>query len=272
MENSRHNAIAVFDSGLGGLTVLKSLLHHFPNENFIYLGDTARLPYGAKSFETIRKYTEQNLNFLSKFPIKAIVIACNSASSTYPENEFNKLPVFTVIKPGAEQALAKTQGHIGVLGTRATITANIYEKTLLELAARKGKTVQVTSVAAPLFVPLVEEGWIDDPITNLIAYRYAQPLIQQKVDSVIMGCTHYPILINTLKKVFGSSVELIDSGQSIAIKLTEAFDQQLIIPEQYSATRTIRILVTDYSEHFKNMVKSLIHPFQPSSIEVVDLK
>lgn len=266
-------AIAVFDSGLGGLTVLKVLLDKFPNEDFIYLGDTARLPYGAKSSDTIRKYTEQNLKFLSKYDIKLIVIACNSASSTYPKSHFGSIPVLTVIKPGAERAVQDTVGRIGVFGTRATIKSNVYKNSVIELAKKINKEVDVFSVAAPLFVPIVEEGWIDDPITNLIAFRYSQELLQHKVDTVIMGCTHYPVLKNSFRKIFGNQVKLIDSGEAIAAEISKIFNSGTVHRNENTDQndRIIKILVSDFSEQFEKMTRMLLSPYQPTSIETVDI-
>ncbi|MGZ5279028.1 MAG: glutamate racemase [Pseudobdellovibrionaceae bacterium] len=182
--------IGVFDSGVGGLTVLKELAAHFPNEEFLYLGDTARLPYGTKSPETIRQYSEQILNFLTARKVDALIIACNTASSQVPEKEWLSLPVFNVIEPGAEFAVASSENkHIGVLGTRALVASGAYQKEILKLSP----DAQVFAQSCPLFVPLAEEGWLEDPITNLIAYRYLHPLLESKIDTLILGCTHYPL-------------------------------------------------------------------------------
>lgn len=229
--------IGVFDSGLGGLTVLQHLVQVFPDVDFLYLGDTARLPYGTKSPETIRQYGEQVLQYLKSQNVAAAVIACNSASSQFPESEWQGLPLFTVIEPGSQSAVkASSSGRIGVIGTRATITSGLYEKTLKRLRP----DCQVFSVAAPLLVPLAEENWVDDPVTNIIAFRYLQSLLSASIDTLILGCTHYPLLRTALQKVVGSSVTLIESGPAVAAGMTE-FCQQLA----KSSQRTVEIGLTD---------------------------
>lgn len=212
--------IGVFDSGIGGLTVLKELALQFPHESFLYLGDTARLPYGSKSAHTIRKYSEQNIAFLKKQDVKAIVIACNTASTQVPESEFDGLPVYNVISPGSQRALeVSSSKRIGVLGTRATINSQAYTTRIKELDPQ----AQVFDQACPLFVPLAEEGWDSDPVTNLIVFRYLSQLLQHHIDTLILGCTHYPILKNSIARVTGSSIELVDSGEAIARWLERDF-------------------------------------------------
>ncbi|GIL17883.1 MAG: glutamate racemase [Oligoflexia bacterium] len=265
-----NSPIGVFDSGVGGLTVLKVLAEHFPSESFLYLGDTARLPYGSKSPETIRKYSEQNIRFLIQQGVKAVVIACNSASSQIVEKDFDKVPVFTVIEPGAKAALHTSEGTIGVLGTRATIASGLYEKTLLRLSSAEGRSIQIFSQACPLFVPLAEEGWVDDPITNLIAYRYCQPLAQKGVDTLILGCTHYPILKSSIQKAVGGGVALIDSGSAITLQLKEEFSLGHLSASSSSGQR-IDIRTTDISPQFEAMVHQLMSPLMIHSLEVVTL-
>jgi glutamate racemase len=246
--------IGVFDSGIGGITVLRALARKFPEENFVYLGDTARLPYGAKSPTTIRKYTEQNLKFLMTKNVKAMVIACNSASTQWSEPLFENTPVFNVIQPGARAALARSSElRIGVLGTRATIESKSYELALKSL----NPDVQVFSQASPLLVHLAEEGWIDDPVTNLIVYRYLQPLLSQRIDTLILGCTHYPILQNSIQRVTGQQVELVDSGEALAEDLEQAFVAGRIKRSE-NPTRSISFYCTDNAETFATLARRLL--------------
>ncbi|MFN7454057.1 MAG: glutamate racemase [Pseudobdellovibrionaceae bacterium] len=259
--------IGVFDSGIGGLTVLKALALAFPHESFIYLGDTARLPYGSKSPQTIRNYSEQIMNFLIGHQVKAIVIACNSASSQVSENFYQSIPVYNVIFPGAKAALtASSSKKIGVLGTRATIQSQSYEKALQIL-----EPCEVFSQACPLFVPLAEEGWIEDPVTNLIAFRYCQSLLSHQVDTVILGCTHYPLLKSSLRRVFGSQVALVDSGDALVDILTEDFNSGKL-QKNTQEPRKVEILVTDFSSHFVSLAQQILLPLEPDSFAVTDLK
>lgn len=211
--------IGVFDSGVGGLTVLKQLCQTFPAQSWIYLGDTARLPYGTKSGVTIRTYTEENLQFLSQFKCQAFIIACNSASTQFPENSFNGLPVFKVIQPGAISALRETRnGKIGIIGTKATVNSRVYERELRAM----GFEGEVVAQACPLFVPLVEEGLFHDPATDLIIDRYLRPMKEEGIDTLIMGCTHYPLLQQALRNYFGPSVTLVSSERELTSQLRAA--------------------------------------------------
>lgn len=218
--------IGFFDSGLGGLTVLASIRARFPAENFVYLGDTARLPYGTKSAETIRRYTEQCIRALLKFDVKAIVVACNSASTAIlnlrktERHVLTSVPLYNVIEPGAAVAVQTSASkRIGVLGTRATIQSNAYALAIQAL----DQTAIVFQQPAPLLVPLVEEGWEADPLTNLVIYRYLAPLLSQRIDTLILGCTHYPALRVGLAKVAGSGVQLVDSAFAIGDALANDF-------------------------------------------------
>lgn len=255
--------IGVFDSGVGGLTVLKELALHFSQCNFIYLGDTARLPYGTKSAETIRAYSEQILNFLAARKVDALVIACNTASSQVSEKNWHGIPVFNVIDPGAKLAVSTSQIHrIGVLGTRALVNSQAYTTAIQKVSS----DTEVFSQACPLFVPLAEEGWIDDPITNLIAYRYVQPLIAQKIDTLILGCTHYPLLKTAIQKVCGNAVTLIDSGKAIAEEIEIYFTTNKI---NFRATEAgqVDLLVTDLSAHTRDLAQQILQPVKIHSFE-----
>ncbi|MCH2535505.1 MAG: glutamate racemase [Bdellovibrionales bacterium] len=255
-------AIGVFDSGLGGLTVLKSLMSALPNEDFVYLGDTARLPYGAKSPQTIQLYLKQNIEFLKNYNVKAIVVACNSASSVLKQESFTELPVWGVIEPGAMAALRATKNKkVAVIGTRATISQASY----VEALQRLDKNIEVFQQACPLFVPIVEEGLYDDPLTNLIVYRYLNPLRTVDVDTLILGCTHYPLLKTPIKKVL-PFVELIDSSKVIAEQLKAHFPQT-----EMEHTQKVEILCTDNTAQFQAMVNLVIGGDNFMAIQKVDI-
>lgn len=247
--------IGVFDSGIGGITVLRELVKAFPYESFIYLGDTARLPYGSKSAETVRKYSVQNMNYLVSRDVKALVVACNTASTQVNEKNFLERPVYNVIDPGSALACTETKNKkIAVLGTRATIAAGSYTKKILQLMP----DAEVLTQACPLFVPLAEEAWYEDPVTNLIAYRYLQHLKQSEVDTVVLGCTHYPLLKNSIRRVFGNYVSLIDSGEAIAKELSNDFKNSVLAQADPTDTPQLKVLLTDFSDHFENLANELL--------------
>lgn len=205
-------AIGVFDSGIGGLTVYQALKDKMPDEKVVYLGDTARLPYGTKSAETIIRYSEENAAFLMGKKVKIIVIACNSSSSYALPHLQNKLdiPVIGVINPGAEAAVKGDAQKIGIIGTTATINSRAYEKTI----SRLKHGLKIVSRDCPLFVPLVEEGWLDHPVTRLVIGEYLLPLKNQGIEKLVLGCTHYPVLKKAIAEVIGAGIELIDSAQT----------------------------------------------------------
>jgi len=215
--------IGIFDSGLGGLTVLRAVRERMLNEALIYFGDTARVPYGTKSAETVTRFSREIVEFLLGLDVKAVVAACNSASALAVrvlKAEY-KLPIMGVIEPGARLAVAQSpSGRIGVIGTRATIASGAYERALAGL--KPGSTV--VAQACPLFVSLVEEGWIDRPATRLIAEEYLAPL-RGRVDTLILGCTHYPLLKPLIAGLMGPDVILIDSAESCAVELGGLLDE-----------------------------------------------
>ncbi len=250
-----NRAIGIFDSGIGGITVLRELVKAFPKENFIYLGDTARLPYGSKSGETVRKYSIQNMNYLVSRDVKAIVVACNTASTQVSVNFYEGRPVYNVIDPGAQLAVQRTQNKkIGILGTRATIRAGSYTKKIKALMP----DADVMSQACPLFVPLAEEAWYEDPVTNIIAFRYLQNLKNADVDTVVLGCTHYPLLKASIKKVFGNYVHLIDSGEAISLQLAADFKNGTVMPGSNLDKNYLIVALTDHSEQFENLSNELL--------------
>lgn len=251
-------AVGVFDSGLGGLTVLKSLIEAYPEENFVYLGDTARLPYGSKSPETIREYAVQIMEYLgTHVKLKALVVACNSASTQVRERDWKGVPLFTVIEPGAKLALARTKTkRIGLMATRATVLSDAYGKKLREL----DPDAQLVANPCPLLVPLAEEGWVDDPITNLVVYRYVQPLLRENIDTLILGCTHYPILEASIKKAAGAGVELIHSGPAIAEAIRPCVGQG-------AGTRgQVHLLTTDFNPAVQAQAERLLQPHKIDSL------
>jgi glutamate racemase len=207
--------IGVFDSGLGGLTVASEMMRQLPAEGLIYVGDTARVPYGPKAPSTVRRYSREIASFLENEGVKAIVIACNTATAhalAALRTEV-KVPVIGVIEPGARAAVrASRTGNIGVIGTAGTIRSGAYERAIRELAP----DARITAQPCPLFVPLVEEGWLDTEATRLIAREYLRPLTDAGVDAVVLGCTHYPLLTPVLTQVLGDTVCLIDSAAETA--------------------------------------------------------
>lgn len=212
---NKTNPIGFFDSGIGGLTVVRSVTRLMPNENIVYFGDTARVPYGSKSNDTVVEYSLQAANFLLRKNIKLLVVACNTASSVALKElrKFLTIPVVGMIEPGAKMALQESRsGVIGVIGTRATINNKAYAHELKKLNPK----VKIYEKACPLFVSLAEEGWLDHKVTELVAKEYLGEFHKKKIDSLILGCTHYPILHDVIQKVVGNNVKLIDSGTPAA--------------------------------------------------------
>ena len=262
--------IGFFDSGLGGLTVLRRVRELHPSESWVYLGDTARLPYGTKSPDTIRRYSLANILKLQSLGVKAVVVACNSASSTLDSLRLEelKVPVYNVIEPGAEAALAASSTHrIGVLGTRATVQSKAYVRAL----HRRDSQVLVYQQAAPLLVPLVEEGWEDDPVTNLIIYRYVQPLLAAQIDTLILGCTHYPALSAGLQRAVGQDIQLIDSAEAIGQQLEKDFHSGRL--ERSTASKAqLHLFATDASPHMDSTAQRLMRDANLPQFQGVDIE
>jgi glutamate racemase len=216
--------IGVFDSGIGGLTVVRSLMRHLPHENIVYFGDTARVPYGPKSPQVVKEYAAQDTDFLMTHDVKMIVVACNTVSSVALEvvQKHARVPVVGVIVPGAKAAVERSnKKRVGVIGTVGTIASNAYT-----IAIRQAdSSVTVVGQACPLFVPLAEEGWIDHPATEIIAKEYLFALRLQKIDTLVLGCTHYPILEKVISKVFDDKIILIDSGEATAFDVQKILDE-----------------------------------------------
>ncbi len=215
-----NKSIGIFDSGVGGLTVVKEIINHLPGEKLVYLGDTARVPYGIKSKSTVIKYAESNANFLLSKGIKILVVACNTASAYSLDTLKDKLsiPVIGVIEPGAKKASSSTRsGKIAVIGTPSTIRSEAYSKAIKKI----NPELEVFPKACPLFVPLAEEGWHSGDITKKIIETYLLDLIKKDVDVMILGCTHYPLLKAAIKEVVGEGVVLVDSAEEIAGEISE---------------------------------------------------
>ncbi len=245
------NPIGVFDSGLGGLTVLKELLIALPDEQIIYLGDTARVPYGNKSVQTVTRYSFEITRFLIKKGIKLLIIACNTASAYSIESIRNKFPVpcLGVIQPGAKAATKKTiSGSIGVIGTKGTIQSHAYSETIYRITP----DLKVFERACPLFVPLVEEGWIDNEVTEIIANKYLSPLLDKYIDVLILGCTHYPLLKGVISRIMGTDIMLVDSAEETASETLETLKNlDLLAPK--GAQGGCQIYITDITEQFSNI-------------------
>ena len=223
MSDSR--PIGVFDSGVGGLTVAAALRRRLPRERLLYLGDTARLPYGTKSAATVRRYTQVNLEFLAQRGVKAVVVACNTASALALDGPDSRdrghhshlgdtaLPVWGVIEPGADRAAAATRnGRVGVIATESTVSSDAYGSALRRIVPG----LEVWSQACPLLVPLIEEGWLDDPVTAEVARRYLEPLLAHDIDTLVLGCTHYPLVAPLLSRIAGERVVLVDSAAAVS--------------------------------------------------------
>ena len=260
--------IGIFDSGVGGLTVLAAIRRILPNESLIYLGDTARVPYGNKSAETILRYSEECCTFLSEKGVKAIVVACNTASAhalPYLLHRFH-FPMMGVVEPGVEAALrASRNGHIGVIGTHATIQSGVYTKEL----KKKDAGVKVTGVACPLFVPLVEEDWCDNEVAELVVKKYLDGLPSREMDALILGCTHYPLLKKKIAKVLGNAIALIDSADAVAAALGKHLKSGNLLGDA-DAKGGCEIFVTDLTPRFESIAKRFLQDAVPM-IKKVDL-
>jgi glutamate racemase len=216
--------IGVFDSGIGGLTVVHEIIRQLPHESIIYFGDTARVPYGTKSPDTVCRYSREIAGYLREQGVKALVVACNTATAHALGNlrESFPIPVIGVIEPGARAAVSVMNGgHVGVIGTVGTIKSGAYERAIRSLEPR----ARVTARACPLFVPLVEEGWTTHKATRLIAREYLAPLIEAEIDSLVLGCTHYPLLKPLLTDILGPSVRLIDSAEETAAETARVLER-----------------------------------------------
>ncbi|MCX4339449.1 MAG: glutamate racemase [Lachnospiraceae bacterium] len=255
-----HNSpIGVFDSGVGGLTVAREIMRQLPNERIVYFGDTARVPYGNKSKETVTKFSRQIVNFLKKQEVKAIVVACNTVSA-YALEELEQetdIPIIGVMKPGARAAILATKNKkVGVIATEATVHSGIYTRYIKENDAN----VSTLERACPLFVPLVEEGLWEDPVTDEIARRYLSELIDSGIDTLILGCTHYPMLRSTVAKIMGEGVTLVNPAYETARELKMLLAEKGLESEHRPGlgTELYRFYVSDGAEKFKQLANSIL--------------
>jgi glutamate racemase len=246
--------IGIFDSGLGGLTVLKEIKKQLPNFPLIYFGDTARLPYGTKSAKMIKEFSHENTKFLLKKGAKTIVIACNSSSAVaadFLKKNFN-VPFLEVISPAVKLAIKKTKNNkIGVIATATTIKSGVYKKQLTQLS----KKVKVYEKACPLFVPLIEEGWMGTQVMKQVIYKYLESLKNKGIDVLILGCTHYPLIKKFIKKEMGPSVYIVDSAQSIANILQKMVKEQCLRDVKQ---RKLQIFLSDEGYNFKKLSKTIL--------------
>jgi glutamate racemase len=244
---NRDNAIGLFDSGIGGLTVLQKVIEMLPTENTIYLGDTARAPYGTKSVETVVRYSFENAEFLIEKGVKLVVVACNTSTALALEALREKLnvPLIGVIQPGVRKALLISKNKkIGVIGTEATIQSGAYTKVL----KTNGGNIEVYSRACPLFVPLVEEGWTDNGVASMTVKTYLGSLKKSGIDTLILGCTHYPLLKTAIRNFMGSTVQLVDSAQEIAKEVGEVLKKQSLARREGKGNHSF--FVTDAPDRF----------------------
>ncbi len=263
--------IGVFDSGVGGLTVVREIMRQLPNERIVYFGDTARVPYGSKSRETVTRFSRQIVRFLQSQNVKAIVVACNTASA-FALDELEKevdIPIIGVVKPGARAALEATHnGRIGVIATEATIGSGIYKRYIEE----NDTSVNVIGKACPLFVPLAEEGLWEDPVTDEIARRYLAELIDIDIDTLILGCTHYPLLRSTVAKIMGDRVSLVNPAYETARELKELLEQEGLESKKRPAlgTELYQFFVSDGADKFQKFANSII-PYGILSAKVIHI-
>jgi glutamate racemase len=261
--------IGIFDSGFGGLTVVKEVMKQLPKESIIYFGDNGRAPYGNKSVETLRKFTFQDVHFLLEQEIKLLVIACNTASASSLDaivNHFD-IPVIEVIESGCRAAfrLPKVK-NIGVIGTLATIGSGVYKKKIGEI----NQSIEVSSKACPLFVPLVEEGWWDNPIAFSIAKEYLDDFKEKKLDALLLGCTHYPLLKEMISRVVGEKVHLISSDVEVA-KSVKAYLHKKNAERSYDKQPIYRFYTSDHVEKFKELGRIILDT-ELEFVEKVDIE
>lgn len=243
-------AIGIFDSGVGGLTVYREIARQLAKEEFIYLGDTGRVPYGTKSPSTVLRYAQEAATFLVSHRVKMIVVACNTASAVALADleERFRLPVVGVIEPGARKAAAVTKNRrVGVIGTEGTIKSGAYTRAIHALDPH----IEVIATACPLFVPLVEEGWAEHPVTRLIAQEYLAPLLGQGIDTLVLGCTHYPLLKPTLRAILGEQVTLVDSAAETAKSVRAVLHKDNLF--RRSLPPPTRFFVTDLPTRFEQV-------------------
>lgn len=271
MKIDRDAPVGVFDSGVGGLTVAREIMRNLPSEKIVYFGDTARVPYGSKSKETVIRYSRQIIRFLQEQQVKAIVVACNTASAFALDtvrDEFD-IPIIGVIESGAKVAAARTRNkRVGIIGTVGTVGSGIHAQYLKKLDSE----ITVFGKACPLFVPLVEEGWLHDPVTVEVASRYLKELQDKDVDTLILGCTHYPLIRSTIRQVMGEEVCLVNPAYETALELGKLLEEQGL-----SSTGTeqkefpYRFYVSDLADEFKEFANSIL-PYDVEMTKKIDIE
>lgn len=263
--------IGVFDSGVGGLTVAREIMRHLPNENIVYFGDTARVPYGSKSKETIIRYARQIIHFLQSQDVKAIVIACNTASALALEvvrEEFD-LPILGVVEPGARAALAVTEtGKVGVIGTEGTVRSAMYEKVI----GGMDPNVEVVAKACPLFVPLVEEGFKKHHVTDEIIDYYLKSIKESDIDALILGCTHYPLLRSKIREYVGDKITLVNPAYETAMDLKLLLEEKELANEGNEEKRaSYTFYVSDVADKFKQFANSIL-PYDIETTKQINIE
>jgi len=260
--------IGIFDSGVGGLTVFRAIERRLPRESLVYLGDTARIPYGVRSPATVQRYALECASFVRAKGVKAIVIACNTASAVAASflRERCSVPVLGVIGPGSRRAVEKTRnGHIGVIATEATVASGAYERAML--AIRNG--LEIKSRACPLFVPLAEEGWLNHAVTRQVAEEYLAELRSSRVDTLVLGCTHYPILRPVIEDTMGADVNFIDSGLAVADEVAKLLEERGLARTNGDSPSQ-EFYVTDSAARFRRVAELFLgRPLE--SVETVEL-
>lgn len=262
---NRESAIGVFDSGIGGLTVLQKIMEALPRENTVYLGDTARAPYGTKSVETVLRYSFENSEFLMEKGVKTVVVACNTSTAIALEQlrETLSVPVVGVIEPGVRRALEITKNKkVGVIGTEATIQSGAYTRALKASNPR----IEVYSRACPLFVPLVEEGWIDNEIVEMTVEAYLGSLRQSGIDTLILGCTHYPLLKKAIRKFLGRGVQLVDSAEETAKEVHGVLDTKSLARKNGKTTHSF--FVSDAPDRFVKVGRRFLGEKVESAVRI----
>lgn len=271
MAKNSEAAIGVFDSGVGGLTVMREIMYQMPEEKIVYFGDTARVPYGTKSKENIIRYSKQNIRFLQTKNVKAIVVACNTASALALDEVKEELdiPIIGVVRPGARVAAATTEnGRVGVIATQATIGSEIYTKVIQE----KHPEIEVFGKACPLFVPLVEEGLTEDCVTEEIARRYLCELQEKDIDTLILGCTHYPLLKKIVGKVMGETISLVNPAYETALELKKLLQEEgLLFRGNRTTSHKYDCYVSDGADNFRHFAKSIL-PYETEDTKQIQIE
>ena len=271
MKADRNAPIGIFDSGVGGLTVAREIMRNLPAEKLVYFGDTARVPYGNKSRDTVIRFSRQIVRFLQTQEVKAVVVACNTASAFALETvqEELEIPVLGVIEAGARVAAQETRNKkVGVIGTIGTVNSRIHESRLKSY----DPDITVFGKACPLFVPLVEEGWLHDQITYEIAGRYLQELKDERIDTLILGCTHYPLIRSTIGKVMGEQVRLVNPAYETAIELGSLLKEQGLESKGVGREEfPYRFYVSDLAEEFQSFANSIL-PYDVKMTQKVDIE